>query len=102
MYGASPSCIRETQEIKFGRFSFQFPLFGVPITLPDWVFDWTMALLPDGSWDRRSRTFGMDAPDANYYLRLVVDGGGRPGKYYDDWVKARGGTPIQVVAEQIA
>lgn len=61
-----------------------------------------MSLLPDGSWYRSSQTLGVEAPDGNYYLRQILTGEGRPGKYFDDWLKARGGQPIQVVAEQIA
>lgn len=61
-----------------------------------------MRLLADGSWERRSRTLGAEEPDGRYFLRPIVTGDGEPGKYYNDWVKARGGRPITIVEEQIA
>ncbi len=53
-----------------------------------------MTRLPDGSWERKSTTFGVDSPIGNYCLRQAVDGEGEPGPYYNQWLKDQAGEPF--------
>lgn len=63
----------------------------IKVAIPDFLFDWTMTRLPDDSWDRRSGVLGIPTPEGNYILRQVVTGDLQRGKYFDQWVKSRGG-----------
>ncbi len=70
-----------------------FHIFGVPLSFPTWVLNWTMKLLPDGSWGRYSNVLGY--PTIPYYtLRQIITGDGEKGLYFDQWVKARDGRPF--------
>jgi hypothetical protein len=53
-----------------------------------------MELMPDGSWLRKSTTLGIPTPSGEYYLRSVVTGDGKPGPYYDQFLKSREGRPF--------
>lgn len=60
-----------------------------------------MTQTADKSWERVSRSFGVPEPDGDYLLLNIVTGDGKPGKFFDDWVKARGGQPIYYVANKV-
>ncbi len=79
------------QNVTFGQIYASAPFLTIPIVVPKFVLDWTMELLPDGSWLRKSRTFGLPEPDGDYILKPIVTGDGKPGKFYDEWVKDMGG-----------
>jgi hypothetical protein len=53
-----------------------------------------MTRLPDGSWKRDSTSFGVYSSAGDYYLRQAVDRDGKPGPYFDQWVKDRAGEPF--------
>eukprot|EP00884_Botryococcus_braunii_P017898 jgi/Botrbrau1/4792/Bobra.0325s0014.1 len=89
------------EDITFGQIYSVVPVLGVPIPIPSLIVDWTMSLLSDGSWERTSTSIGLPEPDGNYVLRHIVNGEGKPGPYYDDWVKARGGQPFHYIAERL-
>lgn len=66
-------------------------IFGFKLALPSAIFNWTMTLQPDGSWARYSSSFGIISPSGVYTLRQAVDGEGKPGPYWEGWLKDRGG-----------
>ena len=57
-------------------------------------------MVPDGSWLRTTYTAGIYTPSGNYHLRSVITGDGKPGPYFDGWVKFRDGKPF-VYIEQV-
>lgn len=82
------------QDITFGQIFAGGKVLGMYIPLPAAFLDWTMTLLSDGSWERTSRTLSLAEPGGDYVFREVLNGKGQPGKYFKEWVQARGGQPI--------
>lgn len=89
------------QDITFGQIFQSLSVYGLQIPYPFSFLDWTMSLLSDGSWERISRTFSFAEPGGDYVLREVLNGQGKPGRYFKEWVQARGGQPIQYTAKRI-
>jgi hypothetical protein len=75
------------QDITEGQILGGAVVFGIEWTLPAFLMDWTMSLQPNGDWKRRTKILGFPEGDGFYLLRTVVDGEGKPGPAYDDWVK---------------
>eukprot|EP00884_Botryococcus_braunii_P003062 jgi/Botrbrau1/12757/Bobra.67_1s0116.1 len=88
------------EDLTFGQAVPAFTVAGISMQVPIMVMDWSLALEPDGSWLRKSKSLGFDIPSADYTLRQVVDGEGRKGPYFDDMVRARDGRPF-IYVEQI-
>eukprot|EP00884_Botryococcus_braunii_P003231 jgi/Botrbrau1/12909/Bobra.0299s0020.1 len=80
------------EDFTFAQIVAVFHIFGFPVSLPTWWLNWTMKLLPDGSWARDSDTLGY--PTVPYTLRQIITGDGEKGLYFDEWVKARDGRPF--------
>ncbi len=91
----------DMQELTFGQCYATATFFTYfPIAIPPFLFNWTMALQPDGSWRRKTVTFGIPTPSGDYTLRNIITGTGEKGKYFDAWVKDRNGRPF-VYADRI-
>jgi hypothetical protein len=82
------------QDITAGQIVLKVPVFWIPISVPVFIANWTLSRLPDGSWDRVTKTLGVPSSIATYKLRQVVSGEGKPGPYFNQWLKARGGEPF--------
>jgi hypothetical protein len=82
------------QDITFGQIVLKVPVAFIPITVPLFIANWTMSRLPDGSWDRASTTLGIDSSVGFYVLRQAVDGEGKPGPYFEQWLKDQSGEPF--------
>eukprot|EP00884_Botryococcus_braunii_P023444 jgi/Botrbrau1/9784/Bobra.85_1s0028.1 len=83
------------EDITFGQIYGSLLLLNTfRIEYPAFYLDWTMSLLPEGSWQRKSRTFGIPTASGDYTLRNVVTGAGQPGTYYKEWTKSRYGRPF--------
>lgn len=67
---------------------------GQNILTPLFIFNWTSQLLPDSRWLRRSTSFFIDTPSADYMWHQIVTGDGKPGRWYNEWVKERAGKPF--------
>jgi hypothetical protein len=78
----------------FGQLLAGTNLLGIPLVVPASVLNWTMTLLPDGSWHRQSSAFGDPTSSGDYIFRSIVDGKGRPGPYFYQWLQARGSRPF--------
>eukprot|EP00884_Botryococcus_braunii_P013961 jgi/Botrbrau1/22566/Bobra.176_1s0002.1 len=83
-----------------GGLTLQMPnTTGQHLQVPAWAFNWTGTLLPDNRWLRRSWTSGIDTPAGNYIWHQIVTGDGKPGRWYDDWVKWRAGKPFAYIVK---
>lgn len=84
--------IRALQDLTFAQITVGGLLLGAfRFSIPSSLADFTMTRLQDDSWDRRSAFVGISTPEGNYILRQVVTGNLQRAKYYDQWVKQRGG-----------
>jgi hypothetical protein len=90
------------QDITLGQIVSVPDAFYIPYYVPPFFVNWTMQLLPDGSWKRESSTLGIPNQSGQYTLRRVVDGKGHRAPFFDNWVKARGGRPFMYVDRKVA
>lgn len=81
----------KSQEFTQGQLILVVYPFAKRVPVPPSLVNWTMTLEPDGSWYRYSSTLGVPSTFGLYTLRQAVDGEGKPGPYWESWLKARGG-----------
>eukprot|EP00884_Botryococcus_braunii_P023443 jgi/Botrbrau1/9783/Bobra.85_1s0027.1 len=87
--------IEFNEDITFGQIYGQsIFLNAIDFRVPAWLVNWTMTLMPDGSWRRQSYFLNMYLPTGDYVLRSIVTGDGKPGPAYPEWVKSRQGRPF--------
>jgi hypothetical protein len=83
------------QEGTYGEVLPRFQILYQTVYLPSFILNFSMSLQPDGSWYRESRLlFNLfDSPTGRYTFRKIVDGQGKPGPFFEEWVAARNGFP---------
>lgn len=86
------------QDLTFGQIFFSLSLLdGFDFDFPTWLINWSMASLPEDSWQRVSSFFGVPSKLGKYELRQLVFGSGMPGPYFPQWLLSRSGRPVLYV-----
>eukprot|EP00884_Botryococcus_braunii_P008642 jgi/Botrbrau1/1777/Bobra.0217s0032.1 len=67
-------------------------ILGIPILLPIPLFNFQMEWLGDDTWQRKSSLFFLPAGSGNYFLRRAVTGEGKPGRWFNGFLKYKGPT----------
>lgn len=95
-----PFCLSQgeglgAQDITFGQLVGGINLYGIKIPAPLFILNWTQELQPDGlSWRRRSSALLQNTSGGDYFWRKIVDGHGKPTRYWDGWLADYGGRPF--------
>ncbi len=82
------------QDITKGQLILVLPVFGFDLRIPTALVNWTMYRKVDGSWFRDSSFFGFKSSVGLYTLRQAINGEGKPGPYWDHWLKDQDGQPF--------
>jgi hypothetical protein len=85
------SFLFSVQDISVGQLLLGATVLGIPLSIPAFIVNWTMTYQPDQTWRRDTATLGIPSVGGSYTLRRIVDGVGGRARWFDDWVKARGG-----------
>lgn len=87
------------QDLTFGQLIGGINLYGFKIPAPLFILNWTQELQPDGlSWRRRSSALLQNTSGGDYFWRKIVDGLGKPTKYWDGWLADYGGRPFAYIS----
>lgn len=86
------------QDLNYGEVQARFKILSRTVYVPTWFLNFSMALQPDGTWYRESKVFFnlFDSPAGRYTFKNIIDGEGRPGVFFKEWVAARNGSPTRI------
>lgn len=86
------------QDLNYGEVQARFKILYQTVYVPTWALNFSMALQPDGTWYRESKVFFnlIDSPAGRYTFKNIIDGEGKPGPFFNEWVAARNGSPTRI------
>eukprot|EP00884_Botryococcus_braunii_P014178 jgi/Botrbrau1/22761/Bobra.0132s0092.1 len=86
------------KELTYGEVLPRFKVLNQTIYVPSFLLNFSMVLQPDGSWYRESKLLFnlIDSPTGRYTFRRIIDGQGRHGPFFQEWLAARNGSPTMI------
>lgn len=74
-------------------------LYIFPFQIAQFVWGNELTRMADGSWARETSFLGLPLASGTYVLRPIVDGKGKPAKFFDEWAALYGGRSIATLVQ---